>query len=63
MEKSQAPDDKQIQISKFMTEKIVVPKKCALIVADMQKDFCSEDGALFIGDTVNAIIARISRLI
>nr|CBH38997.1 hypothetical protein BSM_24740 [uncultured archaeon] len=46
-----------------MTEKIVVPKKCALIVEDMQKDFCNEDGALFIGETVNAIIARIRRLI
>lgn len=34
-----------------------------MIVVDMQKDFCSEDGALFIGNTVNAIIARISGLI
>ena len=46
-----------------MPEKIVVPEECALIVEDMQKDFCNEDGALFIGDTVNEIIARISRLI
>jgi nicotinamidase-related amidase len=46
-----------------MPEKIVVPKNCALIVEDMQKDFCNEDGALFIGDTVNAIIPRISGLI
>jgi len=29
----------------------------------MQKDFCNEDGALFIGDTVNEIIPRISGLI
>nr|CBH37582.1 conserved hypothetical protein, isochorismatase hydrolase family [uncultured archaeon] len=46
-----------------MPEKIVVPEECALIVEDMQKDFCNEDGALFIGDTVNEIIPRISRLI
>jgi len=46
-----------------MTEKIVVSEECALIVEDMQKDFCNEDGALFIGDTVNEIIPRIRRLI
>jgi len=46
-----------------MSKKIVVPEECALIVEDMQKDFCNEDGALFIGDTVNEIIPRISGLI
>jgi nicotinamidase/pyrazinamidase len=50
-------------VIKCMTKKIVVPEECALIVEDMQKDFCNEDGALFIGDRVNEIIARISRLI
>ncbi len=46
-----------------MPEKIVVSEECALIVEDMQKDFCNEDGALFIGDTVNEIISRIRGLI
>jgi len=46
-----------------MPEKIVVSEECALIVEDMQKDFCNEDGALFIGDTVNEIIPRIRGLV
>ncbi len=46
-----------------MPEEIVVPEESALIVEDMQKDFCYGDGALFIGDSVEAIIPRISGLI
>ena len=38
------------------------PMESALIVIDMQKDFCYEDGALFVGDAVNAIIPRIKAL-
>jgi nicotinamidase-related amidase len=46
-----------------MPEKIALnPEKTALIVIDMQKDFCYEDGALFVGDAVNAIIPRIKAL-
>jgi len=45
-----------------MPEKIVVPEESALIVEDMQKDFCYGDGALFIGDSVEAIIPRMSGL-
>jgi len=31
----------------------------ALVVIDMQKDFCYEDGALFMGDTVEKTNWRI----
>jgi nicotinamidase/pyrazinamidase len=41
----------------------VTPEKTALIVIDMQKDFCCEDGALFVGNAVGAIIPRIRSLI
>ena len=47
-----------------MIEKAVVnPEKTALVVIDMQKDFCYADGALFVGDAVEEIIPRISDLI
>ncbi len=36
---------------KVMPEKVVVnPVESALVVEDMQKDFCYEDGALFVCD-------------
>jgi nicotinamidase/pyrazinamidase len=48
----------------FMPEKAVVnPKESALVVIDMQKDFCYEDGALFMGEGVEEIIPRIRGLI
>ncbi|MGB2840980.1 MAG: isochorismatase family cysteine hydrolase [Halobacteriota archaeon] len=47
-----------------MPEKVFInPEKSALVVIDMQKDFCYEDGALFVGDAVEAIIPRIRGLI
>ena len=47
-----------------MGETVVVnPEKTALVVIDMQKDFCCEDGALFIGEGVEEIIPRIRGLI
>ncbi len=47
-----------------MAEKVVVnPEESALVVIDMQKDFCYEDGALFVGDAVEEIILRIKALI
>jgi len=46
------------------TQKVVVdPGDSALVVVDMQKDFCSAAGALFVGDAVEAIIPRIRGLI
>jgi nicotinamidase-related amidase len=34
-----------------MTEKLFInPEKSALVVIDMQKDFCCADGALFVCD-------------
>ncbi len=51
-------------IKEIMPEKVVVnPEKSALAVIDMQKDFCYEGGALFVGDAVEAIIPRIKALI
>jgi len=48
----------------FMPEKAVVnPEQSALVVEDMQKDFCYEDGALFMGAGVEEIIPRIRGLI
>lgn len=35
----------------------------ALVIIDMQKDFCYEDGALFVGEGAKEIIERIKRLI
>ncbi len=47
-----------------MGETVVVnPEETALIVIDMQKDFCYEDGALFIGAGASGIIPGIHRLI
>lgn len=47
-----------------MPEKVFInPGESALVVIDMQKDFCYEDGALFVGDAVEAIIPRIRGLI
>jgi len=47
-----------------MPEKVFInPEESALVVIDMQKDFCYEDGALFVGDAVEAIIPRIRGLI
>ena len=35
----------------FMAEKVHVnPDETALVVVDMQKDFCCADGALFVSD-------------
>jgi len=42
---------------------VVNPDESALVVVDMQKDFCYEDGALFVGDAVEVIISRIGELI
>ena len=39
------------------------PKTTALIVVDMQRDFCQKNGALFVGDGVNKIIPNIKSLI
>ncbi len=44
-------------------EVVVNPEISALIVIDMQKDFCYEDGALFVGDAAKDIIPRIKALI
>jgi nicotinamidase/pyrazinamidase len=47
-----------------MPEKAVVnPEESALVVEDMQKDFCYEDGALFMGAGVEEIIPKIRGLI
>ncbi|MCW3130395.1 MAG: cysteine hydrolase [Methanophagales archaeon] len=47
-----------------MSKKVVVnPEESALVVEDMQKDFCYEDGALFMGEGAKEIIPRIRRLI
>ena len=47
-----------------MSKKIVVnPDETALVVIDMQKDFCHAEGTLFVGDIVNEIIPKISGLI
>ena len=36
-----------------MTEKVSInPEECALVVINMQKDFCYAGGALFVCDTV-----------
>ena len=45
------------------TEVAVNPEESALAVEDMQKDFCYEDGALFMGDGVEEIIPLIRGLI
>ncbi len=45
-----------------MGEQIVDPDKSAIIVVDMQKDFCCEDGALFVGAQVNKIKPNIKKL-
>jgi nicotinamidase/pyrazinamidase len=48
----------------FMPEKAVVnPVKSALVVIDMQKDFCYDDGALFMGEGMEEIILSIRGLI
>ena len=48
----------------FMPEKVIInPEESALVVEDMQKDFCYEDGALFMGEGVEEIIPKISGLI
>lgn len=41
---------------------ILNPKTTALIVVDMQRDFCQKDGALFVGDGVDKIISNIKSL-
>ncbi|MCW3140843.1 MAG: cysteine hydrolase [Methanophagales archaeon] len=47
-----------------MTEKAFInPEKTALVVEDMQKDFCYEDGALFMGEGAREIIPKIRGLI
>ncbi len=47
-----------------MTEEVFInPEQSALVVIDMQKDFCYEDGALFMGEGVEEIILRIRGLI
>jgi len=47
-----------------MPKKVFInPGESALVVIGMQKDFCYEDGALFVGDAVKAIIPRIRGLI
>jgi nicotinamidase-related amidase len=33
-----------------MTEKVIRDEETALVVIDMQKDFCCADGALFVCD-------------
>ncbi|MHC1635752.1 MAG: cysteine hydrolase family protein [Candidatus Methanospirareceae archaeon] len=38
-------------------------KESAVVVIDMQKDFCYEDGALFVGEAVKDIIPRIKELL
>ena len=45
------------------TEVTVNPEESALVVIDMQKDFCYADCALFMGDAIEEIIPRISGLI
>ena len=45
------------------TEVAVNPEESALVVIDMQKDFCYADCALFMGDAIEEIIPRISGLI
>ncbi|MDY6965621.1 MAG: isochorismatase family cysteine hydrolase [Halobacteriota archaeon] len=42
---------------------VLDPSSTALIVVDMQKDFCYEDGALYVGDQVKEIIPKIKSLI
>jgi len=45
-------------------ERVVVnPVETAVLVVDMQKDFCYEDGALFVGDAVRRIIPNIKALL
>ena len=45
-------------------ERVVVnPVETAVLVVDMQKDFCYEDGALFVGDAVRRIIPNIRALL
>jgi len=45
-------------------ERVVVnPVETAVLVVDMQKDFCYEDGALFVGDAVRRIIPSIKALL
>jgi len=45
-------------------EKVVLnPSETAVLVVDMQKDFCYEDGALFVGDPVRRIIPNIRALL
>lgn len=39
------------------------PKTTAIIVVDMQRDFCLEEGALFVGEGVKEIIPNIRSLI
>lgn len=39
------------------------PKTTAIIVVDMQRDFCHKDGSLFIGEDVKKIIPEIKSLI
>jgi nicotinamidase/pyrazinamidase len=47
-----------------MVEPVVVKSmESALVIEDMQKDFCYEDGALFMGDGVAEIIPRIRELV
>jgi nicotinamidase-related amidase len=47
-----------------MTKQVVLnPEDSALIVVDMQEDFCYANGALFVGGAVETIIPRIRGLI
>lgn len=49
---------------KLMPKKLIInPEESALVVKDMQKDFCYEDGALFMGEGVEEIIPKIRGLI
>ncbi len=42
---------------------VVNSKETAVIVVDMQRDFCYDDGALFVGEQVRRIIPKISALV
>ncbi len=44
-------------------ESVTVTKDTAVIVVDMQKDFCYDDGALFVGEHVKDIIPKIGTLV
>ena len=51
-------------MNKNETERVVLnPSETAVLVVDMQKDFCYEDGALFVGDPVRRIVPNIRALL